>query len=144
MKAYSSSKRRSDAGSVVRAYFGEATLSATEADALGTSAVMGSLLTSLRCGCLRGESLLSARCAGDATGERHGAVIRTSALLATSRMSCRHRLAGARSRAQGVATLAGSSHAEPFVPFVRAPMQKWDHSGEHVSGGWLASETRNT
>jgi hypothetical protein len=46
MKAYSSSKLRGDAGSVVRAHLAEATVSVTEADALGTSGVMGSLLTS--------------------------------------------------------------------------------------------------
>jgi hypothetical protein len=46
MKAYSSSKLRSDAGSVSRLRSGEATLSATEADTLSTSGVVGSLLTS--------------------------------------------------------------------------------------------------
>jgi hypothetical protein len=129
MNAYSSSRLRGDAGSVVRLPSGEATLNATEADALCTSASGTCCSRLARFGCLRGESLLSARCVGDATGERHGAVIRTSAVSAISRMSCRHPLAGARSRAQGVATATGSSRVETFVAFVRAPMQKKRRSG---------------
>ena len=73
---------------------------------------------------LRRESSLGAVC-GDSIGERRGAVIRTSAVSATSRMSWSRRVAGARSRALGVATATGSSPVETFVAFVRAPMQKF-------------------
>ena len=66
----------------------------------------------------RRESYLSAVC-GDAAGGRHGAVIRTAAVSATSRMSWSRPVAGARSRAEGAATEAGSLRVEPFAEEAR-------------------------
>jgi len=56
--------------------------------------------------------------------QRRGVVIRTSALSATSRLSWRRLLAGARSRTWGGAMQARSDSVETFVAFVRPPMQK--------------------
>ena len=56
---------------------------------------------------------------GDAAGEQRGALIPTSAVSATSRMSWSRRVAGARSRAEGAATETGSLRVEPFADEAR-------------------------
>ncbi len=73
---------------------------------------------------LRRESSLGAVC-GHATGARRGAVIRTSAVPAISRRSCRRPLSKVRSRLRAKQSLTSSERAEVFVAVVREPMQKF-------------------
>jgi len=123
MKARRSSAQSGDSPSVTRERFGEAPR--IRKDALTTSDALGLRFTSaLARTRLQREFSLDAAC-GDATGERRGAVIWTSALSATSALSWRRSVAEARSQARGEAKLTGSARAKTFGRVVRAPMQKF-------------------
>ncbi len=94
-------------------------------DALRTSGAVELLfmLTVVRTR-LQRESSLDAVC-WPRDRRRRAAVIRTSALSATSALSWRRSVTEARSQAWGEAKLTGSARAETFGRVVRAPMQKF-------------------
>ena len=96
MKSSGDSRSDGDVFSAVRTRSRETALSAAEADALHPRGGLGLLITpALTRTRLRRESSLGTVC-GDATGERRGAVLRTSALSATPALSWRRCAAGAR------------------------------------------------
>jgi len=125
MKSSGDSHSGAGASWAVRTGSRETALCVTEADALRTSDGLALLITSpLARARLRREPSLGAAC-GEATGERRGALIRTSAVSAISRMSWRSRVAEARSRLRARRSLTGRAHVETLGGVVRAPMQKF-------------------
>ncbi len=122
MRACGSSVQGSDAHSFARTRSVEAM--SRGKDARRTSDALDLLVVSSLARKRMRRGLPSARCVGDVTGERRGAMIRISCVSATPALSWRRPLAEARLQSRGGVTQVPSAHVERFVALVRQPMQK--------------------
>jgi len=124
MKALGSSRHRADAAGIAQVS-GEATPSLTGSGRTEYERRLDSLfMRPLARWLPRRERSLGAVCWPHGR-QRHGAVLRTSAVSGISRMSGRSRVARARSRLRARRSLTGSAHVATLGGVVRAPMQKF-------------------